>query len=60
MQKNIKCKFCQYEMILDDKDVNFKGNQNNYWLCYNCGASCFERIRYGHSISKQFTKGEDK
>lgn len=52
------CKFCGVKMTLDDVDKNFTGNQNNYWLCYHCGTSCFELIRYGISISREFTKGE--
>ena len=49
---DFKCKYCNANMLLDDVDFNFKGNQDNYWQCENdnCLASCFEKIRYGNSI----------
>lgn len=54
------CKYCGSEMKLDDVDYNFKGNQDNYWICDNCGTGCFEKIRYGKSCYKEFYReGED-
>ncbi len=53
------CKFCNSEMRLDDRDYRFKGNQDNYWACDDCNASCFEKIRYGKSISKEFYKEQE-
>lgn len=44
------CKYCKTEMILDDCDFNFNGNKDNYWVCNNCGAFTWEKIRYGKSI----------
>lgn len=44
-------------MTLDDVDFNFKGNQDNYWIC-DCGGSAFEKIRYGKRISIKYEKGE--
>lgn len=40
------CKECGATMYLDDKDVNFKGNYDNYWNCPNCQTGCIEEIRY--------------
>lgn len=40
------CKFCNSQMRLDDVDFNFKGNKDNYWVCDNCNATAFEKIRY--------------
>ena len=53
------CKYCGKEMNLDDVDYNFKGNQDNYWLCDNCHASAFEKIRYGKSVKVDFQKEDD-
>lgn len=52
------CKFCSKEMRKDDTDFRFEGHKDVYWVCDNCNASCFERIRYGKSISKEFNRGE--
>ena len=52
------CKYCGNKMRLDDVDYNFKGNQDNYWICDNCHASAFEKIRYGKSVSVKFDKEE--
>ena len=59
MKKAIICKYCGKEMRLDDVDYNFKGNQDNYWLCDNCNASAFEKIRYGESVKVEFYKEDD-
>jgi len=56
----MQCKNCDAKMRLDDVDYNFKGNQDNYWICDNCGTGCFEKIRYGKSCYKEFYReGED-
>ena len=46
-------------MRLDDVDYNFKGNQNSYWICDNCHAGAFEKIRYNKSVSINFDKEDD-
>lgn len=45
----MKCRACGLEMALDDVNVNFKGNKDNYWICENCNTSCIEQIRYGQT-----------
>lgn len=55
----IKCKYCNNEMRLDDVDFNFKGNKDNYYVCDNCNARAFEKIRYGKSISVEFEKDDE-
>ena len=40
------CRECGSKMYLDDKDINFKGNYDNYWCCPNCHTSCIEQIRF--------------
>lgn len=46
------CKECGAEMFLDDKDYNFKGNYDNYWVCENCQTSCIEQVRFGQSFKE--------
>ena len=55
----MRCKYCGKEMRLNDVDFNFKGNKDNYWLCDNCNAIAFEKIRYGKSIKIEFYKEDD-
>ena len=50
----LKCKYCGNDMFLDDKDYNFKGCYNNYWLCEKCGASAFEKVRYGNRFTVEW------
>ena len=57
--KEMICKYCGGKMELDDIDYNFKGNQDNYWVCDNCNASAIEKIRYGKSISVEFYKEDN-
>ena len=59
MKKAIICEYCGKEMRLDDVDYNFKGNKNNYWLCDNCNASAFEKIRYDESVKVEFYKEDN-
>ena len=56
----MKCKFCNSEMRLNDVDYNFKGCKDNYWICDNCMASAFEKIRYNKSICVEFSESEDE
>lgn len=55
----MRCKYCGSEMILDDVDKNFDGNQDNYWICNKCHSSCFEKIRYNKSVGKAFEPSEN-
>ena len=41
-----RCKECKENMILDDVDYNFKGNQDNYFTCNDCHISALVNIRY--------------
>ena len=52
------CKYCGKEMILDDTDFRFDGCEDRYWLCENCEASCFEKIRYHKSVGHEFSPPE--
>ncbi len=59
MNMSCKCPNCNVDMILDDVDYNFKGNQNNYWCCPKCKIYCFEKIRFGKSFSKEYETIDD-
>lgn len=56
------CIFCNSKMRLNDIDYNFKGNKDNYWVCDNCHATAFEKIkyiRYNKSKYLQFFPSEE-
>lgn len=44
-------------MILDAVDYH-DGNQDNYWVCYNCNINAIEKIRYIKRVSVKFDKEE--
>lgn len=48
--KGIVCPICKSEMVLDDVDYNFDGNQNEYWICDKCDSSGYVKVRYGKPI----------
>lgn len=52
----VKCPFCEREMILDDRDFNFKGNCDNYWVCYHCHCTAFEKVRFGKTQSVHYER----
>ena len=43
----VKCPKCYGNLIIDDIDFNFKGNENDYCICEKCNSSIFIKIRYG-------------
>ena len=51
-----QCKYCKSTMRLDDMDIRFRGNQDNYYYCDCCGASAVVEIRYGkfRAVTWQF------
>lgn len=49
--EKIICPLCKTELVLDDIDYNFKGNQNEYYFCPNCQVGAYVKIRYGKHIS---------
>ena len=54
------CKKCGEEMVLDDRDYNFKGNYDNYWICEKCETSCIERVRFGKTFNEIWEVSEDE
>ena len=62
----MKCKQCENEMLLDDKDFRFKGCLDKYWLCENCHTTCIEEIRFNQTFQEHWicrnekTKEEEK
>lgn len=43
-----KCPFCNCELELDYVDFNFEGDQNEYYICRNCGKGSVYWIRDFH------------
>ena len=43
-QEKMKCKYCNEEMILDERFFE-NGIVIKYWVCYNCGKACTKEIR---------------
>lgn len=56
----LKCKYCGNEMFLDDKDFNFEGCYDNYWLCEKCGAAAFEKVRYGKRFTVEWVENTEE
>lgn len=52
------CRECGSEMFLDDKEIRFKGNRDNYWCCESCQTSCIEQVRFGQSF-REFWHSEN-
>ena len=42
-----KCFNCDHEMILDDIDFKFEGNQDNYFICTKCNSEIIQNVRFG-------------
>lgn len=55
MTERMRCRICGAEMRLVDRDFNFKGNYDNYWVCDHCDTVCTEKVRYGRSISESWS-----
>lgn len=55
----MNCIYCNNEMRLDDIDFNFKGNQDNYYICDCCHTTAYEKIRYGKSVSVEYCNSEE-
>ena len=49
------CRECGKKMILDDKDVKFRGNLDKYWICEHCHTTCIEEIRFSQSYKEHWT-----
>lgn len=48
-KKTMICIECGAEMDFDDRDFDFKGKYDDYWICPNCQTSCIEEIRFSKS-----------
>lgn len=52
-----ECKYCGGDMELDDCDYNFKGSEDDYFIC-KCGASCRVKIRYNRICREEWEQNE--
>lgn len=53
------CKACGEEMRLDDVDLIFKGNKDNYYICDKCNTTCVEKIRYSKQMGVKWYEEEN-
>ena len=42
----VKCAKCNSSMDFDDRDFNFKGNFDNYYICPKCGCGAIMMVRF--------------
>ena len=54
------CRRCKEKMYLDDKDFNFKGNYDDYWVCDNCNSSCVETVRYNKTTKEYWCHHDEE
>ena len=47
------CPICGKQLVIDDIDFRFQGNQDNYWSCKTCDfIGTIQEIRYGKPTKK--------
>ena len=47
----LKCRYCNEDMEVDDVDHYFQTNYDIYWRCPKCGAGAIEKIRFNMRYS---------
>lgn len=57
-ERKVVCPNCGAEMYLDDIDYNFRGNQDEYWVCEKCCSTVIVEIRYSKECKRHFLKGD--
>lgn len=58
-KESIKCPECGNKMRLDDIDYNFKGSQDNYYVCDHCHEALVQKIRFGKVWKNDCFKSSD-
>lgn len=56
---SFKCPKCLYNVLIDDIDYNFKGNEDDYCYCDNCNVNFFIKVRYGSIISVSISREDE-
>lgn len=56
--KDMKCPYCGSDLILDDIDYNFSGNQDEYYVCSHCKKSFIYKIRFGKIFKRVADENE--
>lgn len=51
---DVKCAKCNTLMDFDDRDFNFIGNFDNYYICPKCGIGCIMTVRYNRPIKLDY------
>lgn len=55
-----KCFNCGCEMMLDDIDFKFEGNQDNYFICTKCNSEVIQNVRVGKLIRNIYIDEDGK
>lgn len=50
----VKCAKCNTLMDFDDRDFNFKGNFDNYYICPNCHTSAIMIVRFNRVFALDY------
>ena len=53
------CRKCHQPIIIDDIDVSFKGNRNEYLICENCRQYIYVKVRFGRIVKIERKSFED-
>ena len=59
MSNGFICSNCGSVMRHDDRDFNFKGNYDDYYLCDNCHWGCILQYRFGQ-LFKEIWSSEER
>ena len=54
--EGLKCRRCGERADLDDIDYNFRGCQDEVWVCDRCRVMLHVKVRYGKVISVRETE----
>lgn len=55
---DVKCAKCGTSMDFDDRDFNFIGNFDNYYICPKCQTSCVMQVRYNRPVNLDYYNEE--
>ena len=55
----VRCPHCNGELDIYDIDFRFRGNQDEYIECINCGREYRRKMRYGQYGKLIEVKGEN-
>ncbi len=53
---SFKCPKCNNNVLVEDVDYNFKGNEDDYCICDVCKVNFFIKVRYGKICKVEISK----